>query len=163
MKIANTAERADGFRQLEQRWTRALISPGWTALPSVVIERQQALGLDAVDLTILMHLARFWWRKDNPPHPSKATIAAAMGVDVSTVRRRIARLEADGLIKRIARFNTANGRQQTNSYSFDGLIKAAAPFAKEAAEDKERRKAEAAARIRRKRPALSVVRGSEER
>lgn len=158
MKIAPQAERAEGLKQLEQRWTRGLIAPGWTALPSVIIERQQALGLDAVDLNILLHLTRFWWHKDNLPHPSKATIAASMGVDVSTVRRRVARLENDGLIQRVARFNPASGRQQTNSYRFDGLIKAAAPFAKEALEDKERRKSEAAARLRRKRPALSVVR-----
>lgn len=82
-----------------------------------------------------------------------------MGVDVSTVRRRIAQLERDGLIQRVARYNAANGRQQTNIYRFDGLIKAAAPFAKEALDEKERRKAEAATRIRRKRPALTVVRG----
>jgi hypothetical protein len=157
MKIATNTAAADTVHQLEKRWTRALIAPGWTALPSVILERQQALGLDAIDVNILMQLARYWWKRDNPPHPSKATIAACLGVDGSTVRRGIARMERDGLIRRVARYDAASRRQENNAYVFDGLIKEATPYAAEALAEKERRRAKAAARIRRKRPVISIV------
>ena len=147
-------------RQLEQRWTKALIAPGWTALPTVILERQHALGLDAVDVNILMHLASFWWYRDNPSHPSKARIAASMNVDVSTIRKRIARLEKDGIVRREARFTPA-GRQETNYYHFDGLIKEATPFAEEALVEKQRRKQEADARRKRKKPTIRLVKTDE--
>ncbi len=44
-------------------------------LPSIILEKQHALGLDAIDVNILLQLARHWWYRDNPPHPSKASIA----------------------------------------------------------------------------------------
>ncbi len=153
-------ERTAEIRHLEQRWTKALIAPGWTAVPSVILEKQHALGLDAMDVTILMHLASFWWYRDNPAHPSKDRIATAMNVNVSTIRKRIARLEKDGLIRREQRFSVS-GRQETNFYHFDGLIKAATPFAQEVLEEKAQRKADAAERRRRKKPVLKLVKAEE--
>jgi len=38
-----------------------------------------------------------------------------MNVNVSTIRKRIARMEKDGLIRREARYS-AGGRQETNFY-----------------------------------------------
>lgn len=137
--------------QNEKKWTPTLMKAGWTVLPSVILDRQKAFGLDAVDINILLHLAKYWWYSDNPPHPSKQAIADCMDVDKSTIRRRIARMEKDGLIKRQARYDTKTG-QQTNSYHFDGLINAAKPFAKEAVEAREQQKTETAKRRTRKLP-----------
>lgn len=137
---------------------------GWTVIPSVILERQCALGLDAIDVNILMHLARHWWYSDNLPHPSKATIAACMGVDVSTVRRRITQMVKDGLIERVARHDPATGRQETNYYRFNGLIREATPYALEAISIKEQRRAEAVNRRTRKKPLtarLTVVGGTD--
>lgn len=128
---------------------------GWTVLPSVILERQAALGLDALDVNILLQLARHWWYGDNLPHPAKGTLAECMGVDPSTVRKRIARMEKDGLIERVARYDAKRG-QTSNFYKFDGLIKAATPFALEAIQTREERKAEDASRRLRKRPKLVV-------
>lgn len=33
---------------------------GWTALPNVIFERQRALGLDAIDVNIILHIASYW-------------------------------------------------------------------------------------------------------
>jgi hypothetical protein len=44
---------------------------GWTVIPNVLIERQRALGLDSLDLNILLVLASMWWDAENPPWPSK--------------------------------------------------------------------------------------------
>jgi len=147
--------------QLERRWSSELIAAGWTVLPSVIIDRQLALGLDAIDINILLHLAKHWWQKENPPHPAKASIAAAMQINVSTVRKRIARMERDGLIFRRPRHHAVSGRQETNEYIFDGLIREATPFAREALQEKQRRKAEAAARLSRKRPQLVTPKGKQ--
>ena len=39
------------------------------------IEKQQALGLDAVDMNIILHLTNYWWTADKLPFPSVETIA----------------------------------------------------------------------------------------
>ena len=39
-------EPAKGISELEKKWTKPLVDAGWTAIPSVIFERQHALGLD---------------------------------------------------------------------------------------------------------------------
>ena len=133
---------------------------GWTVFPSVILERQRALGLDAFDVNILLQLARYWWYSDNPPHPAKGTIAECMNVDPSTVRRRIAKMEATSFIRREARYDRKSGRQETNLYHFEGLIKQASPFAQEAIEAREQRRIEDAARRSRKKPKVLLMSGA---
>jgi hypothetical protein len=79
-----------------------------------------------------------------------------MDVDPSTVRKHIARMERDGIIRREYRFNAKKGGQEANAYHFTGLIKAATPFAKEALQTREQRKSEDANRRKRKKPMLVV-------
>ncbi|MFL9585121.1 helix-turn-helix domain-containing protein [Stenotrophomonas sp. AB1(2024)] len=142
--------------EVEKKWSKSLTEAGWTAIPSVIFERQHALGLDPLDVNIILHLAGYWWKAENAPHPSKATIAAAIGVDPRTVQRRIARLEGAGFITRIAR-RSKKGGTTTNQYSFAGLIKAATPYALERIEEKKKRINEATERAKRKKPQLTVV------
>lgn len=109
-----------------------------------------------------MHLAMYWWTDDNKPHPSKATIAAAMGMTPRSVQRRIANMEAVGLIRREERRNGPTG-SLTNRYHFDGLIREATPFAQERLEGIEAKKTEAKARAARKgKPKLKLVQTEEE-
>lgn len=146
----------EALRENEKKWSKPLMQAGWTALPSVLLERQQALGLDAVDICILMHLAKHWWYADQLPFPGKRSIATCMGIDPRTVQRRIAAMEHDGLIKRIPRTHAKYG-QRTNEYDFKGLIKEATPFALEAIEEKAKRQEEHRAKLKRKRPLLRLV------
>ena len=133
----------------ERKWTKTLMDAGWTVIPSVILDRQQALGLEPVDVNILLHLAKYWWEKERLPYPSKKAIAECMGVSESTVQRRIAAMERDGLIKRVSRFSGKHKGQMTNEYDLTGLIKGATPYAKEALKAREeRRKADAARRTR---------------
>src|SRR6516165_65006 len=117
------------IRVNEKKWTPTLWRAGWTALPNVIFERQRALGLDALDINIVLHLASRWWRKGSNPFPSKVTIAKAINVDPRTIQRHIARLEKAKLIRREQR-RTKDG-SKTNIYHLDGLIKEATPFAEE--------------------------------
>lgn len=142
--------------EIEKRWSKPLVQAGWTAIPSVIIQRQKALGLDALDVNILIYLATYWWKAGHNPYPSKATIAETIGVDKRTVQRRIAAMEGAGLIRRKMRYKQRGG-QNTNEYTFDGLINEATPFAQEEIEKRQARGKEDKERARRKKPDLKVV------
>ena len=159
MKKQNTAEKQppQNVKTNEEKWSKPLMKAGWTAFPNVILENQKALGLDALDVNILLHIAKYWWHKDNKPHPSKVTIAAAMDVEPRTVQRHIADMEKASLIRREERRIPGTG-SLTNIYHLDGLIEHAAPFAEKNLEVRElREKAEKAKRDRKGKPPLRVV------
>ena len=141
----------DKFRVNEQKWTKTLMEAGWTVIPNVFIERQNALGLHPIDINILLHLAVYWWTHDNRPHPSKNIIAKAINVTPRTVQRRIAALENIGFIRREQRRILGKG-SKTNVYHLDGLIKAAHPYALEKIKYIKEHKDEQKKRSNRKRP-----------
>ena len=114
----------------EAKWSKPLMAAGWTAMPSVIIERQEALGLDALDMNIILHLSHYWWTPDNLPHPSVDRIAKAVGVKPRTIQKRIKALHELGMIEREERRYTRYG-STTNKYGFNGLIAKATPFAQE--------------------------------
>jgi hypothetical protein len=156
-----TTAAAEALRVNEKKWTKLLMDAGWTCIPGVIIERQRALGLDPIDINILMHLAGHWWTEDNKPYPSKVTIATALDVTPRTVQRRIAAMESAGFIRREERRIPGKG-SNTNRYHLDGLIKAAQPYAQEKLEqraerDEQRKKAVA----RKGKPRLRVVKNDE--
>ena len=142
---------------LTKKWTKPLIDAGYTAIPSIIIQRMGVLGLEAMDFAIIAQLASYWWSHDQLPHPSIQSIAGAIGVSPSTVKKRIAGLEKAKLIKRIHRPRPGN-RHQTNEYSFDPLIKAVTPHALQELEDITERKANKLKRLTKKgKPVLKVV------
>ena len=147
-------EQTERLRRNEAKWSPELMEAGWTAMPSIILEKQRALGLDPIDVNILLQLARHWWYPDNPPHPSKASIAACLNVSTSTVQRHIAAMERSGFIKRVARFDPKSRGQQSNKYRFDGLIREAKPYAEEAIKERDAQRRERAARQHRKKPRL---------
>jgi len=145
------------LRENEKKWTLPLMEAGWTVLPNVIFERQQALGLDPLDINILLHLASYWWKSGDLPHPGKKRIATAIGCDPRTVQRRIAAMEEGGLIKRIERRIPGQG-SKTNLYEFTGLIAESTPFAQEKIEKRKAQEAERNGRARRKgKPSLQLV------
>jgi DNA replication protein DnaD len=141
------SERASQLRQNEKKWTKVVMDAGWTAIPSIILENQKALGLNSLDLNILLQLAKFWWQANNPPHPSKRRIAEAIGVTPRTVQRRITEMENVGLIRREARHGKYGGTS-TNVYHFEGLIAKVTPFARKALEGRKRAPSAPAPRIR---------------
>lgn len=150
------------LKVLEQKWSSELIEAGWTVLPAALIEHQRALGIDAIDINIILHLANRWWTADNRPMPSKNSIAEAMKIDPSTVRRRIQRMEAAGFIRREERRISQVG-SKTNIYHLDGLIEELKPFAAQMIAQKKARMAERAARYGQKgRPKLALVKNDED-
>lgn len=147
---------AVAVRKNEEKWSQPLMAAGWNALPSIIIEKQQALGLDALDLNIIVHLSNYWWTADNLPYPSVGTIAQAIGVKPRTVQKRISALQTAGLLTRTERRKTRFG-SDTNLYGFEGLIKASLPFAAEKVAAREQRAEAEKDRLARKKPKLTVV------
>lgn len=142
---------------LVQKWGLAAIEAGYTVLPSIILKRQKKLGLDALDVNILLHLVAHWWKGSEMPYPSKATLAEAIGVDASTIRRRLKQLEAAKLLKREPR-KGSNGVSKSNRYDLTGLVKQIKPYAEEELlEIKKRKEAKHASVASKKSPQLKVV------
>ena len=137
----------------EKKWSKTLMDAGWNVIPNIIIEKQEALGLRPIDMNILVHLSHYWWSKEELPRPTVATIATAVGVSKRTVQKHMSALEAANLLHREQRRHTQHG-SIPNKYNFDGLIKAATPFAKEKIAEREKAKKDRQERVRRKRPRL---------
>lgn len=129
MAAKTQTDSSTDLRTNEKKWTKPLMEAGWTAMPSVIIENQRQLGLEPLDLNIVVYLASRWWTAEGKPYPSKSTMAKAMNVHPRTIQKHIASLEAAGYIRREERRTETGSR--TNIYHLDGLIKAARPFADE--------------------------------
>jgi DNA-binding HxlR family transcriptional regulator len=128
--------------KVAQLWSEELVSGiGFTPIPAIILERQEALGLEPVDLNIILQIAFHWRERERLPYPSKATLARRIGISPRTVQRRIAALESHGFIERRAR-TLRNGGNDSNEYSLSGLIEKARPFADEKRELIEKHEAE---------------------
>lgn len=132
------------------KWTPGLMRAGWVLLPNVLIEKQLELGLDPVDLNIVLHLAAHWWVPDVLPRPSKARMAAAMDLSPRTLQRRLTALHDRGLVKRNIRGTSTNTK--TNSYDLSGLIDAATPLALDLAKERARKRLPTSPKTARRKP-----------
>lgn len=61
----------------ERKWTKTLMDAGWTVLPSIILDRQQALGLEPTDVNILLHLAKYWWERIGFLSPARRPLRSA--------------------------------------------------------------------------------------
>jgi Transcriptional regulators len=133
----------------EKKWGKELVAAGWTLLPNVLVTRQKAIGLDPLDINIVLHILSYWWKPGDLPFPSKVTIAEAVGRTPRTVQRRIEAMEKAKFIKRLPR--TGNNRgTQTNMYDLSGLIEAAKPYAIEHLQEREKKEKDNAKTVARK-------------
>jgi len=73
---------------------------GFQPVPDTLLVKQQALGLDATDIVVLLNLTSFWWYRDAPPFARTNVIAKRMGVTPRTVQRSMKKLEEKGYIRR---------------------------------------------------------------
>lgn len=142
-------------QKIAELWGRDIVAPGFAALPSIILEKQSALGLEPLDINIIMQIVKHWRQKDNLPFPSKKRIAAAIGIHPRTVQRRITAMVNAGFIRRVERHNTMKGTMST-SYDFSGLINLAVPFANEAMAERRLHEQQTDKRLKRKRAKSST-------
>lgn len=72
------------------------------------------LGLDPYEFMILSYLVRRM-NADNECWPSFKTMSKDLGISISTLEKRIAKMEKRGLIS--ARKHTTEGKHQNNVYT----------------------------------------------
>lgn len=145
------------LRANEKKWSKEVLDPGWSLIPNIILIKQHALGLEPVDINILLQIGKHWWREDDRPYPSQKTLAREMNIDISTVKRHLARLRSEGFIDWKPRERRRDKARLSNAYDLSGLIKKLRPYA--IAEMTERRDAaeKKKALAQRKRPTLHVV------
>lgn len=146
---------AEKKSQLEGKWGKKVIASGYTSVPDVIIKYQQRLKLTPLDMNVLLHLLSYWWDAPNLPRPSKKTLAAAINVDPSTIRRCLQKLEKAGYLSRIEHRKAYGSRP--NQYNLQGLVNAIQPMADEELEEIRKKKARALAKAEGKKPKLQLV------
>lgn len=130
----------------EEKWGKPVMDIGYAIIPSLIFKAQRRLGLNSTQLTIIMHLADFWWEEKRKPYPSKKLLSERMNLSARQVQRHIADLEKMGLIKRVERYLHSKGRT-SNSYDLSGLVarlKQLAPDFKEVEENVKKQRQEVA-------------------
>jgi predicted transcriptional regulator len=120
---ANTTPSKSIKSKMEEKWGVEIKKNGFTQIPTILLEKQHALGINSTELVIILNILKHWWEADKKPYPGVKGLADAMGLQRNTVQKGITRLEQMGLIKRIQRFSKNSKGQMSNEYSFDGLIK----------------------------------------
>ena len=88
---------------VRNKWGRTLDNGGFQIIPNLLLTQQKNLGISPKELVVLLHINRFWWKRDQNPYPSSTLIANQMGLHFRSVERHLQHLEEKGLILRLAR------------------------------------------------------------
>ena len=136
-------------REAQRKWGKDMMEARFTIVPNVLLERMHALGLDSTDLVVLLHLIKHWWKKENLPYPGINSIARMMNVHRRTVQRRLHKLTKQLMLVTAHERRSRYGDNETNLYSFEGLIAEATKLAKEMVQERERRRLDDAKRAAR--------------
>lgn len=118
------------FRKVDARmsdmvdkWGVGVAERGFAQVPNYLLLINQFLDegskLSPVELLVLIQLVGSWWKKDDLPFPSMATLARRCGVSSRQIQRAVNRLEVLGLIKRTKR--RSSGIISSNSYDLTPL------------------------------------------
>lgn len=101
------------------KWGTAGLA-GFQQVPDALLMKQQALGLEGLDLLVLLNITSFWWRGDEPPYLRPKQIAGRLNVSVRSVQRVVKKLEEKKLIRR-GRWTGADGKERPAVF-LDGLV-----------------------------------------
>jgi hypothetical protein len=105
----------------ERIWGKAVYKHGYAGIPSILIQAQQRLGINSMQMNIIVQLLDYWFEPTRKPFPMKKELATRIGVTEKTIQNNIRALEQAGLIQRQMR-KTAAGDWNSNIYHLDGLI-----------------------------------------
>lgn len=119
--LAAMSGKPDTRKASEKKFGKPVMDVGFCITPSLLMKAQARIGLNPVQFNIVMQLLDQWWTADRRPWPSKATLAARMGMSERQIQRQIAEMEGVNLIKRIARTSPGKGKT-SNEYDLTGLV-----------------------------------------
>jgi hypothetical protein len=101
------------------KWGEAL-DAGFQIIPDVLFRAQRILGLEAIDVVILLNITTHWWEYDDLPYPRPSIIAKRMKVSTRTVERRIAELQKNGFLTRLP--SQLKHGKTVRPYDLTGLV-----------------------------------------
>jgi len=101
-------------RRLVVRYGTALLTGGYTALPTYCWVYYARLGVSEAEMVCIAQLCTYWWT-ERAPYPGEAALAARMGKSVRTIQGYLRSLEGKGLLHIQTQFSP-HGRQSTNAY-----------------------------------------------
>ena len=128
----------------ERIWGKAVYGHGYAGIPSILIQAQRRLGINAMQMNIIIQLLDYWHEPSRKPFPTKRDLAKRMDVTEKTIQNNMRALEKAGILQREMR-KTAAGDWNSNIYHLDGLIAKVQALEPEfAAEKKQRRELKAA-------------------
>ena len=127
-------------KSFEKRWTKKVLEPGFTLIPSVLLRALVRLQIGPNELSVLLQMIDHWWENDDMPFPSKKRLGERIGVSEKTIQRAVVRLETEGLIRRVARHNRLGG-QTSNIYDLAPLVEKLGPIADDMMKAREEAKA----------------------
>ena len=99
---------------LAGRYGAALLTGGYTALPTYAWIYYARLGVSEAEMVLIAQLCTYWWDARDP-YPGEAVLAARMGKTVRTIQGCLRSLEGKGLLHIQTRLST-HGQQHTNAY-----------------------------------------------
>lgn len=108
-------------KESEKKWGKAVMSHGYCIFPSLLLQAQGRLAVNAQEMMVLLHLVEHWWRSNSKVFPSMKILAERVGLSTKQVQRHIVQLEMQKLVVRKERFS--RGRRTTNEYDLTGLVK----------------------------------------
>jgi hypothetical protein len=81
----------------ERIWGKAVYSHGYAGIPSILIQAQRRLGINSMQMNIIIQLLDYWFDPSRKPFPMKEDLAKRIGVTAKTIQTNIAALEKAGL------------------------------------------------------------------
>lgn len=84
----------------ERIWGKAVYSHGYAGIPSILIQAQRRLGINAMQMNIIIQLLDYWHEPTRKPFPAKKELAKRMDVTEKTIQNNMRALEKAGYIKR---------------------------------------------------------------
>lgn len=108
------------LKESERKWGRAVMAHGYCIYPSILLQAQSRLSVNAQEMIVLLQLAEHWWRADGKVFPKKEVIAERVGLSTRQVQRHIQRLEELKLVERKERYRA--GLRTSNEYDLKGLV-----------------------------------------
>lgn len=118
-KVVSLFEEKDK-KESEKKWGKAVMAHGYCIFPSMLLQAQSRLGVNAQEMVVLLQLVEHWWRADSKVFPKKEVIAERVGLSTRQVQRHIQRLEELKLVKREERYR--GGMRTSNNYNLNGLV-----------------------------------------
>lgn len=81
------------------RFGEEILEPGFTAVPNLLLDCLALLGIDPLELVLLLHIWRSWWSGER--FPSQSVLARRIGKSIRWVRELLRKLRERGLLARV--------------------------------------------------------------